>query len=44
MNPDRRETFPPRVVYCESAWCNHSAVVNPDFLPDETTVRMAMRQ
>jgi hypothetical protein len=23
------------LVYCESVWCNHSAVMNADWLPDE---------
>jgi hypothetical protein len=23
------------LVYCESLWCNHSAVMNADGLPDE---------
>jgi hypothetical protein len=27
------------VVYCHSLWCNHSAVINADWLPDETPVR-----
>jgi hypothetical protein len=22
------------LVYCESIWCNHSAVINADHLPD----------
>src|SRR5262245_55994391 len=27
------------LVYCQSVWCNHSAVMNADWLPDETPVR-----
>jgi hypothetical protein len=27
------------LVYCESVGCNHSAVMNADWLPDETPVR-----
>ena len=27
------------LVYCESLWCNHSAVMNADGLPDEIPVR-----
>lgn len=27
------------LVYCESVWCNHSAVMNADWLPDEPPVR-----
>jgi hypothetical protein len=27
------------LVYCESLWCNHSAVMNADGLPDEVLVR-----
>ena len=27
------------LVYCESVWCNHSTVMNADWLPDETPVR-----
>ncbi|SRR6266481_2985656 len=27
------------LVYCESLWCNHSAVMNADGLPDEMPVR-----
>ena len=27
------------LVYCESAWCNHSIVMNADWLPDETPLR-----
>src|SRR5262249_2870802 len=27
------------LVYCESVWCNHSAVMNADPLPDELPVR-----
>jgi hypothetical protein len=27
------------LVYCESVWCNHSATLNADWLPDETPVR-----
>ena len=27
------------LVYCESVWCNHGAVINADWLPDETPVR-----
>src|SRR5262245_38728434 len=27
------------LVYCESLWCNHSAVMNADALPDEIPVR-----
>jgi hypothetical protein len=27
------------LVYCESLWCNHSAVMNADALPDEMPVR-----
>jgi hypothetical protein len=27
------------LVYCESVWCNHSAVMNADWLPDDTPVR-----
>ena len=26
------------LVYCESIWCNHSAILNADWLPDETPV------
>ncbi len=24
------------LVYCEAIWCNHSATINADWLPDET--------
>jgi hypothetical protein len=24
------------LVYCESIWCNHSATLNADWLPDDT--------
>jgi hypothetical protein len=27
------------LVYCESMWCRHSAVMNVDALPDDTPVR-----
>ena len=27
------------LVYCESLWCNHSAVMNADALPEEMPVR-----
>jgi hypothetical protein len=27
------------LVYCESLWCHHSAVMNADALPDEVPVR-----
>src|SRR6266481_7228774 len=27
------------LVYCESLWCNHSAVMNVDWLPDEMPLR-----
>ncbi|HEU4358878.1 MAG TPA: hypothetical protein VFR54_10510 [Xanthobacteraceae bacterium] len=27
------------LVYCESPWCNHSAVMNADALPDEMPLR-----
>jgi hypothetical protein len=27
------------LVYCESLWCNHSAIMNADALPDEMPVR-----
>ena len=27
------------LVYCESVWSNHRAVMNADWLPDETPVR-----
>jgi hypothetical protein len=27
------------LVYCESTWCNHSATLDADWLPDETPVR-----
>src|SRR5262245_22079100 len=27
------------LVYCESLWCNHGAVMNADALPDEMPVR-----
>jgi hypothetical protein len=27
------------LVYCESIHCNHSAEINADWLPDETSVR-----
>jgi hypothetical protein len=27
------------LIYCESVWCNHSATLNADRLPDETPVR-----
>ena len=27
------------LVYCESPWCNHSAVMSGDALPDEMPVR-----
>src|SRR5215472_2833865 len=30
------------LVYCESVWCNHSAVMNADALPDELPVRGPM--
>jgi hypothetical protein len=26
------------LVYCESMWCNHSARLEPDWLPDETVL------
>ena len=51
MAPRQREIFPPvtlghirghgcrDVLYCDSIWCNHSAVINADWLPDETSVR-----
>ena len=27
------------LVYCESTWCHHGAIINADRLPDETAVR-----
>jgi hypothetical protein len=27
------------LIYCESIWCNHSAKLNADWLPDDTAVR-----
>jgi hypothetical protein len=27
------------VVYCQSGWCHHSAVINADWLPDNVPVR-----
>ena len=27
------------LVYCNSVWCNHTAVINADWLSDETPVR-----
>jgi len=27
------------LVYCASTWCNHSASLNADWLPDDTPVR-----
>jgi hypothetical protein len=27
------------LVYCESIWCNHSADIDADWLPDETVIR-----
>jgi hypothetical protein len=27
------------VVYCQSGWCHHSAVINADWLPDDVPVR-----
>jgi|AmaraimetFIIA100_FD_contig_101_1014917_length_1756_multi_5_in_0_out_0_4 hypothetical protein len=27
------------LVYCTSGWCHHSALINADWLPDETPVR-----
>ena len=27
------------LVYCTSPWCNHSAVLDADRVPDDTTVR-----
>jgi len=27
------------LVYCESIWCNHSVVMNADWLPDDMPVR-----
>jgi hypothetical protein len=27
------------LVYCESIWCNHSAEINADWLPDDTPMR-----
>jgi hypothetical protein len=26
------------LVYCASTWCNHSARLEPDWLPDDTVV------
>jgi hypothetical protein len=26
------------LVYCESIWCNHSAKLNADWLPDDTAL------
>ena len=26
------------IVYCESLWCNHSATLNADWLPDEAVL------
>ncbi len=31
------------LVYCESTWCNHSAKLNADWLPDKTLVRSLCR-
>jgi hypothetical protein len=27
------------LVYCDSGWCHHNAVMNADWLPDATPVR-----
>lgn len=27
------------LVYCVSPWCNHSAVLNADWLPGDTAIR-----
>jgi hypothetical protein len=27
------------LVYCGSGWCNHSAVMNADWLPDDVALR-----
>jgi hypothetical protein len=27
------------LVYCESIWCNHSADIDADCLPDDTVIR-----
>jgi hypothetical protein len=27
------------LVYCESIWCNHSADIDADWLPDDTVIR-----
>jgi hypothetical protein len=27
------------VVYCQSGWCHHNAVINADWLPDDVPVR-----
>jgi hypothetical protein len=29
--------------YCTSTWCNHSAKLNADWLPDETPTPLASR-
>jgi hypothetical protein len=26
------------LVYCESIWCNHSAEIDTDWLPDKTVI------
>lgn len=51
MTPGRAEDLPVTLghirghgcrdvlVYCESAWCRHSAVMNVDALSDDTPVR-----
>src|SRR5688572_7243514 len=37
--PHSRLRMPDLLVYCESTWCNHSATLDADWLPDETPVR-----
>jgi hypothetical protein len=28
------------LVYCESIWCNHSAEIDADWLPNDTIIRL----
>ena len=32
------------LVYCESTWCNHSATLNADSLPDQMVIRSLCRR
>jgi hypothetical protein len=47
MTPRARQTFEPvtmghgcreLLVYCASTWCNHSATLNADWLPDDAVL------